>query len=126
MDAVRGQPVAFRFAAAGVTLMLVGTIGAWTDVPVVGPVADRGDKLMVIGVAVLAALFLWHHTREGGPTLGVAGMTLGLIGSVMCGLLLYDLLSEPFANPGWGVYVSLLGSLVLAGSSFALWREETY
>jgi hypothetical protein len=126
MEAVRRQPVAFRFAAAGVVLMLLGTIGAWTDVPVVGAIADRGEKLTVIGVAVLAALFLSHHTQEGGRTLGVAGMTLGVIGSVTCGLVLYDLLSEPFVSPGWGVYVSLLGSLALAGSSYMLWREETY
>ena len=135
MDVLRRQPLAFRVAAAGAVLMLVGTIGSWTDVLDNGTTANQGEKLTVIGVAVLTAVFLWHHTQEGGPALGVAGMTLGSIGLVTCGLVLYDLLSAPDAqvpgdsvdvvSPGWGVYVSLLGSLTVAGSSYVLWRDPT-
>ena len=63
-------------------------------------------------------------------------MTLGVVGAAICGLDLYDIASVPAAqvpgervevvSAGWGIYVSLLGSLVLAGASYVMWRDPTY
>lgn len=116
--------------------MLIGTVGPWMEVLGRGTPGADGIGMAVIGGAVIAALFLWQHTREGGTALGMAGMTLGVVSAAICGWELYDILSKPAAElpgervevvtAGWGIYVSLFGSLMLAGASYSMSRDDVY
>jgi hypothetical protein len=136
VEALRHQSKTFWVAAAGVMAMLVGTLGPWMKVLGHGRPGVGGDAQVLLIAALVAAPFLWHHVHEGGTGLGAVGLTLGIVGAVFCGWHLYDLVSAPDAevpgknvevlSAGWGIYTSLVGSLMLAGASYVLWRDETY
>jgi hypothetical protein len=136
VEAMCHQPKTFWVAAAGVAAMFVGTLGPWMKVLGHGRPGAGGDGQVLLIAALVAVAFLWHHVHEGGTALGAAGLTLGVVGAVFCGWHLYDLVSAPEAevpgknvevlSAGWGIYASLVGSLMLAGASYVLWRDETY
>ena len=83
---MRHQPKTFWVAAAGVAAMFVGTLGPWMKVLGHGRPGAGGDGQVLLIAALVAVPFLWHHAHEGGTALGAAGLTLGIVGAVFCGI----------------------------------------
>jgi hypothetical protein len=87
-------------AGIGIALMLAGSLGPWADV------ANR-DGLITLALAVIAAVLLRLRVRLA--VIGCATVALTVV--------LYDLLAIGDADGvtvGWGLWVCLAGTLVLA------------
>jgi hypothetical protein len=135
---LRDQPPTFWLAAGGIASMLVGAVAPWQVVMgmSVGGGLSRATCSAVVALAVIAALFLWQHVREGGVDFAVPGIALGVLGALICALALYDILSVPAAEaagrsvkvvtPGWGLYLALGGSVMLTAAAYLIQREATY
>jgi hypothetical protein len=128
VEALRHQAATFWVAAAGIAAMIIGTMGPWMNVLGVQLPGWTAKCSTIIIVAVIAALFMWQHTQRGGLELGTAGMTLGAVGVAVCGWALYDIATMPIpgVGPGWGLYLSLAGCLMLGGASYLIRRDPTY
>ena len=128
MDALRRQPPALLIAAAGVAAMLIGTIGPWIGTTGEGLPGARFGGGFLIGLGAIAALLLFQQAREGPRPAAAGGMTLGALGAFVCASYANDVTAGPagLGVLGWGLYLSLAGSLALAIASYLAWRDQTY
>jgi hypothetical protein len=128
MEALRRQPPTLLVAAAGAAAMVLGTIGPWVGSTNAGLSGARIGGGFLIGLGAIAALFLFQQAREGPRPAAVGGMTLGALGAFVCASYANDVTAGPagIGVLGWGLYLSLAGSLALAIASYLSWRDQKY
>jgi hypothetical protein len=116
---------------ASALVMVIGAFGPWARVlslVSVGGTDDGGDGWIVIGAAAVGALalFLWQTRSRRWLILCV------IAGGAALATAIYDRVDierttssgidvGAFVDPGWGIYVAMLGSAGLAASAVAGW-----
>jgi len=122
-DADRRAKVLVGWLAATAALIIVGSIGPWAKVGDITTVSgtEGGDGWLTMvagGLAVGMAIRAYMKQYGWG-----AGLACGIVGGLAAIICLIDIgnisnVADTFGgsliDPGWGIYVALLGSLSLA------------
>ena len=132
MNRVVEQPGAYWAAAAATGAMAIGSLGPWAKAFVVSKSGIDGDGTLTLGCALIALGMLWSYAQtESNMTLNVA-VALGLIGLAI-GLYNFQDIQGTWGRvlrperrcdrAGWGIYLVMVGSVVLSVAAFVLRRE---
>ncbi len=109
-------PIEAELALLGACLMAVGVLGPW----LVGSYAGSrgvdmggGDGALVLLIAIVSTLALFNPLRT---RLALTGLCLGAFGAVAFCVCLVHIkeLSKDGVPTGWGLYLAISGSAVLA------------
>lgn len=109
---------------AAAALMVIGAIGPWASVSVLGTTLsvngfDRDGHLVVFFAVVVAGLLI--AKRTGKPKV------LALLAAAVSSLVLiyhyFDLTNSAAVTVGWGLWLALLASLAALGCLVALRRH---
>src|SRR5579859_7331935 len=110
--------------AAGLALMVAGAVGPWArvlDAVTINGTDDGKDGWVVLGAAVVAVLLLLVFAKFRRRWLLLVPFVAGLIGGATAGYDLHDLgRFGSLAEVHWGIYLALVGSIVLAATTFWL------
>ncbi|MEA2123723.1 MAG: hypothetical protein QOI80_505 [Solirubrobacteraceae bacterium] len=109
---------ALAVPAAGIALLVVGSFGTWVKI---GPATGDGlsrDGVITLILAILAAVFLaFAGLRRRAPS----RIALGICAVLALATSIYDVIDVSGsdvgvfeATVGWGLWVCLVGSVVLA------------
>jgi hypothetical protein len=118
-----GRSPMFWLALAGAALMTIGAFGPWaTALRVIDVSGTHGDGWIVIGASAFAVLGLFVSRRAGGT---VVALIAALIGGAVGLIDLSDIESRgPLVHAAWGIYVVVVGSVVLLVAGLALLVER--
>jgi hypothetical protein len=103
-------------------LMVVGAFGPWSsvlDVETINGTDGGGDGWIVVGAAVVAVLALLVYVKLRKRWLLVGSLLAGLAGAATAAYDISNIQSVAIygvgvADPQWGIYVALIGSVSLA------------
>ncbi len=117
----RAKPHVLRLVPAALALMVVGSLGPWSEsITVVDQGIDRAGYAVMVG-AVLAGLLLLMHVRRGSRS--PLPLLAALVGTAAIAILASDfreLVDDAFTSPAWGLYAAFAGSVALVALSMAL------
>jgi Protein of unknown function (DUF2510) len=120
-------PPALWAAFAALVLMIIGGFGPYAEVldrvTINGTDENAGDGWVVIGLAVIAGIFLavWFANRARWQFIVAA--VLGALSTIACIIDIVDIndvassglfAGADVADPAWGLYLATFGSLLLA------------
>jgi hypothetical protein len=116
----QSSPAALAVPLAGIALLIIGSIGPWVKV---GPVTGDGlsrDGVITLILAIIAAVFVALARVRKRP---VSRIALGICAVLALATTIYDVIDVTGtdigtfeASVGWGLWLCLVGSLVLAAS----------
>ena len=117
----RGEKLAF----AAVLVIVIGSIGPWVDFG--GETAGGLDKdgVVTIALALIAAVYLFFTPRPHWAPTAALGALAGAVA-------IFDIIDIEdvagvlggFVNPGWGLYLTAIGSIALVLSAVLAMRTE--
>lgn len=120
----------FQIAGAGIGLLIIGAIGPWVTVEGFSENGLNSDGVITLILALIAAGFLGlAFQRKVAPSriaIGICAL-LALAISIIDVMDVSDTdLGVPGFEPsvGWGLWLTLVGSIVLAVSAVLMGRSE--
>ncbi|MEA2169731.1 MAG: hypothetical protein QOF76_3031 [Solirubrobacteraceae bacterium] len=102
----------YTIPAAAVAIAVVGSIGPWATVPGYSKGGLDGDGSIVLGLAIVAAIFVGVARLRGRAPSRVALAICGLLIAAI-GIIDIDDVNSKGPTVGWGLWVTLVGGIAI-------------
>lgn len=111
-----------RLVLAGTLVIAIGSIGPWVDVLGLTESGLDSDGRVTIGLALIAVIYAIFIKRPHWAPLAMIGFFSGFV--AIADIIDVGDAANGLAAPGWGLYLTAIGSALLIASAVMSLRTE--